>query len=80
MVIVLFGTQMREDADLADYETRSARMDEVVRQIPGFMSVKSYTAADGDAVVIARFASEEALDLWRFHPEHGEAQRQGREE
>jgi len=80
MVIVLFGTEMREDADLEDYEARSARMDDLVRQMPGFISVKSYTAADGDEVVIARFASEEALDAWRFHPEHVATQRKGREE
>jgi heme-degrading monooxygenase HmoA len=80
MVIVLFGTEMREDADLADYAARSARMDALVRQMPGFISVKSYTAADGDEVVIVRFASEEALDAWRFHPEHVEAQRKGRAE
>ena len=80
MVIVLFGTEMRHDADLEDYEARSARMDELVRQMPGFISVKSYMAADGDAVVIARFASEEALDAWRLHPEHVLSQRKGRED
>ncbi|HEY1388092.1 MAG TPA: antibiotic biosynthesis monooxygenase [Ktedonobacterales bacterium] len=80
MVIVLFETMLREDADLDDYETRSERMNELVRQMPGCVSVKRYTAADGDEVVIARFASEEALDTWRLQPEHVETQRQGREE
>jgi len=36
MAIDLFGTQMREDADRADYEARSTRMNDVARQIPGF--------------------------------------------
>jgi heme-degrading monooxygenase HmoA len=80
MVIVLFGTEMREDADLVDYEARSKRMNDLVRQMPGFISVKGYTASDGDEVVIARFASEQALDAWRFHPEHVATQRKGREE
>ena len=80
MVIVLFGTELRKDADLDDYEARSERMNALVQQMPGFISVKGYTAADGDEVVIARFASEEALDAWRSNPEHMETQRKGREE
>jgi heme-degrading monooxygenase HmoA len=80
MVIVLFGTQMREGADLAEHEARSQRMNELARQMPGFISVKGYAAPDGDEVVIARFESKEALDAWRFHPEHVATQRKGREE
>lgn len=79
MIVVLFGTQLRPDIDRAEYEARNERMDEIVRQMPGFISVKAYTAEDGDRVVIARFESEAALDAWRSHPEHLEAQRMGRE-
>jgi heme-degrading monooxygenase HmoA len=71
---------MREGADLAEYEARSERMNELARQMPGFISVKGYAAPDGDEVVIAPFESEEALDAWRFHPEHVATQRKGREE
>jgi heme-degrading monooxygenase HmoA len=79
MIVVLFGARMRADADLAEYRARSRRMDELVRQIPGFISVTSYTSEDGDEVTIARFESHAALDAWRFHPEHVESQRMGRE-
>lgn len=80
MVIVVLGTELRKGADVADYVARSERMDELVRQIPGFISVKNYTAADGEEITLARFASEEALDAWRFQPEHVVAQRKGRED
>lgn len=80
MVIVILGTEMRADADVANYKARSARMDELVRQVPGFISAKNYTAADGEEITVARFASEEALDAWRTHPEHVIAQRAGRED
>jgi heme-degrading monooxygenase HmoA len=80
MVIVVLGTELRKGADVADYVARSERMDELVRQIPGFISVKSYTADDGEEITIARFESEEALDAWRFQPEHVVAQRKGRED
>ncbi|HEY7780691.1 MAG TPA: antibiotic biosynthesis monooxygenase [Ktedonobacterales bacterium] len=79
MVVALFGTVLRADVDLAEYRARNERMEELVRRMPGFISVKAYTADDGDRVVIARFESEEALDAWRSLPEHVEAQRLGRE-
>jgi heme-degrading monooxygenase HmoA len=78
MVIVLCGTELRADADLEEYQARSRRMNELVRKIPDFISVKCYTADDGDEVTIARFESEEALDAWRFQPEHVETQRRAR--
>ena len=79
MVVVLFGTKMRDDADLEDYSQHSRRMNELVRQIPGFLSIQVFVAEDGEEVAVARFESEEALDAWRFQPEHVETQRRARE-
>jgi len=79
MVVVLFGTKMRRDADLDEYSHRSKRMNELVKEIPGFISIKGYVGEDGDEVSIARFESEEALDAWRFQPEHVKTQRRARE-
>jgi heme-degrading monooxygenase HmoA len=79
MVVVLFGTKMRDDADLDEYRQRSRRMNELVREIPGFISIKGFVAEDGDQVSIARFESEEALDLWRYQAEHVDTQRRARE-
>jgi heme-degrading monooxygenase HmoA len=79
MVVVLFGTTMRDDADLDEYRRRSSRMNELVRRIPGFMSIKGFKSEDGEEVAIARFESEAALDAWRFQPEHVETQRRARE-
>ena len=79
MVIVLLRITMRADADLAAYEALGGRMDELVRAMPGFVSVNYYTAADGDAFSLVTFESAEALAVWRDLPEHVEAQRQGRQ-
>jgi heme-degrading monooxygenase HmoA len=79
MVVVLFGTRTRREADLEEYSRRSKRMNELVREIPGFISIKGFVSEDGDEVAIARFESEQALDAWRFHPEHVETQRRARE-
>jgi heme-degrading monooxygenase HmoA len=78
-VIVLFGRKMREDADLEDYEATNSRMNELVAQVPGFISIKYYTGLDGEQFAMVRFESEEALREWRTHPEHRQAQRKGRE-
>ena len=53
-------------------------MRDLVATVPGFISYNSYQAEDGEAVAIARFDSEEALDTWRSHPEHQDAQDKGR--
>jgi heme-degrading monooxygenase HmoA len=80
MMVLLFKSQLRADIDADDYWATRARMMDLVRQIPGFLSYKTYTAQDGDTVAIAKFASPEALEAWRTHPEHVAAQRWGREE
>jgi heme-degrading monooxygenase HmoA len=78
MVIVLIRTQVRGDADRAEYERLGARMDELVRQIPGFVSAKDYAADDGERISMVSFSSHEALARWRNHPEHLEAQQAGK--
>ncbi len=78
MIGVIFSTKMRVDADLEEYNRWGERMYELVQQIPGFVSVTSYSDPDGGEVTIARFASEEALAAWRTHPEHLLAQQLGR--
>ena len=79
MVVVLFGTKMRDDVNLDEYRQRSRRMNELVKQIPGFISIKGFVAEDGDEVSIARFENEESLEAWRFQPEHVDTQRRARE-
>lgn len=78
MIVVIFRTKLRADADLEEYRRWAKRMFELVQQNPGFISMTSATDADGAGVTIERFASEEALEAWRTHPEHLRAQQLGR--
>jgi heme-degrading monooxygenase HmoA len=80
MVIVVIRTQLRADADVTAYETAGARMDELVRAMPGFVSAKDFASDDGDHISLVTFDSLEALAAWRNQPEHLEVQRRGREE
>jgi heme-degrading monooxygenase HmoA len=65
MVLTVFGVTWKEGADLHRELALSQRMAEVVSRRPGFISYKSYTAADGDTIGIIRFDSRQALKAWR---------------
>ncbi len=77
MIVTVFRSRLRDGAREA-YGPVAARMDELVRTMPGYVSHKGFAAEDGERVTIVEFESEEAVRAWRMHPEHREAQRNGR--
>lgn len=79
-VIVVGDLKLREDAALDEYGRLVQRMYDIVSRLPGFLSVKSFKAEDGEELTIFRFASEQALEAWRTHPEHVETMKRGRAE
>jgi heme-degrading monooxygenase HmoA len=79
-VVVVGDLKLRDDADTDAYGQLGGRMYEIVSKIPGFLSVKSFKAGDGEEITIFRFASEEALEAWRTHPEHVETMKRGHAE
>jgi heme-degrading monooxygenase HmoA len=52
-------------------------MSELVELMPGFISAKTYEAADGERVTIVVFEDQASHAAWREHPEHRQAQRIG---
>jgi len=78
MVITIFRSRLRPDNQEA-YQHTADRMHELAQTMPGFVSIKTFTATDGERVSIVEFESEETHNAWRRHPEHQEAQRMGRE-
>ena len=79
-VVVIFKTHVRDGADKAEYERASCRMHELVKGIPGFISIKGFTSQDGEEINIVRFKNETALEAWRTQPEHRRTQDRGRRE
>jgi len=79
-VIVIGNLNLRDGADVDEYDRLGTRMYEIVSRLPGFQSVKSYKADDGSEITLFRFASEEALEAWRTHPEHVETMKRGHTE
>ena len=78
MIVVLFSGTDRPDVDVDEQGRTSARMQEIVASIPGFISYNYYESESGDGVIVARFDSLDALEAWRTHPAHLEAQEKDR--
>jgi heme-degrading monooxygenase HmoA len=79
-VVVIGDLKLRGGAPVEDYDRLGERMYDIVSRLPGFLSVKSFKAADGEELSVFRFASEEALEAWRTHPEHVETMKRGHAE
>ena len=79
-VIVVGYLKVREGADLDEYGRLGGRMYDIVSKMPGFLSVQSFKTDEGEEIAIFRFASEEALEAWRTHPEHVETMKRGHAE
>jgi heme-degrading monooxygenase HmoA len=78
IVVVVFRITLRPDLDVDDYTAVGERMVELVSQMPGFVGM-DYAEVEGGELLVVRFESHEALAAWRNHPEHLEAQQDGRE-
>jgi heme-degrading monooxygenase HmoA len=79
-VVVIGELKLRADARLEEHDRLGARMYGIVSQLPGFLSVKAFKADDGEELTVFHFASEEALEVWRTHPEHVATMKRGHAE
>ncbi|QOZ50985.1 antibiotic biosynthesis monooxygenase [Bradyrhizobium sp. CCBAU 53338] len=79
-VVVIGSLNLRDGVQIEEYDRLGERMYNIVSSLPGFLSVKSFKADDGEELTVFRFASEEALEAWRTHPEHVEAMKRGHAE
>jgi heme-degrading monooxygenase HmoA len=77
MIVVVFRSRLTPEAG-EDYETTAARMDELAVKMPGYVAHKEFAAEDGERLTLVEFESEAAIAAWHSHPEHVDAQRQGR--
>lgn len=77
MVLTVFRSRVKPELR-EEYVKWVARMSELARQMPGYISHKGFAAEDGERVTIVEFESEEAQRAWAMHPEHVEAKKKGR--
>ncbi len=78
MYVTIFRNRKRADMDAAAYSADAGRMEALASQVPGFLSIKSFHADDGEVVTISEWESEAAAKEWGRHPEHMAVQAKGR--
>ncbi|MFE2558709.1 antibiotic biosynthesis monooxygenase family protein [Streptomyces sp. NPDC059352] len=71
-------TSVRPEAPEGYGET-SSRMQEIVKEIPGFLGYESARSPGGIGITVAYFRDLESLDSWRLDTEHQAAKAYGRE-
>src|SRR5262245_6088294 len=79
MVVTVFRSRIRPEA-VEEYVRWAARMADLARKMPGYVSHKGFVAEDGERVTIVEFESEDAQRGWATHPEHLQAQGKGRKD
>ena len=79
MVITVFRSRVKLEAQ-GEYAQWAARMSELARSMPGYLSHKGFVADDGEKLTLVEFCSEEALQAWTLHPEHLAAKKKGRQD
>jgi heme-degrading monooxygenase HmoA len=78
MVLVVFRSRLLAE-HAPEFHALAERMLSLAREMPGFVSYRSYLSEDGERASLIEFESAEHLHAWRTHPEHAEAMRIGRE-
>jgi heme-degrading monooxygenase HmoA len=77
MVITIFRSRLRPEHQ-EQYSQWAAQMHDLAVTMPGFISIKTFSAEDGERVSIVEFESEEAVRHWREQVDHRQAQELGR--
>ncbi len=73
-------TSVRREGGVGEYGEAAARMDELVKEVPGFLGYESARTPGGLGITVGYFRDEEAIGVWQRNAEHRAVQQQGREE
>lgn len=74
---VIFTSHKQNDDG---YGETSARMLELGKSQRGFLGIESARGADGVGITVSYWSDLDAIQEWKAHAEHREAQRRGKAE
>ena len=77
---VIFTNQRNDDDRDEAYSLAAARMQELAADVPGYLGIESVRNEGGFGITVSYWATEEAIDDWRNHPEHLDTQARGRQD
>jgi heme-degrading monooxygenase HmoA len=66
--------------DQSGYSETNARMEDLVKDVPGFLGMDHAQTPGGLGITVGYFRDADALEQWRSNPEHRAAQKRGRAE
>ncbi|MEU5633165.1 antibiotic biosynthesis monooxygenase family protein [Streptomyces rishiriensis] len=66
--------------DQSGYSETNARMEDLVKEVPGFLGMDHAQTPGGLGITVAYFRDADALTQWRSDAEHRAAQNRGRAE
>jgi heme-degrading monooxygenase HmoA len=72
-------TSVRADSP-EDYGETAQRMEELVKEVPGFLGYESAKTPGGLGITVGYFRDEQAIATWQQNLRHQAAQRRGRAE
>ncbi|MFJ4893764.1 antibiotic biosynthesis monooxygenase family protein [Streptomyces sp. NPDC088788] len=76
--VAVFSTVRAQDQ--SGYSETNVRMEELVKNIPGYLGMDHAQTPGGLGITVGYFRDAEALTEWRSHAEHRAAQKRGRAE
>lgn len=80
MIVIVFRSRLKPDAAETGYSDMAAEMYSRAHDVPGFISIKSFQAEDGERLSLVYWKDAETLALWRNDERHRVAQSKGREQ
>ncbi|NVK30843.1 MAG: antibiotic biosynthesis monooxygenase [Gammaproteobacteria bacterium] len=78
MIITVFRNRLNPD-NIEQYYDWAGRMSELAKTMPGYISHKSFEAADTERVTIVEFEDLASTRAWGSHPEHQKAMALGKQ-
>ena len=75
---VIFSSAV--NGEHAEYAITADRMEELARDMPGYLGIESARGADGFGITVSYWRDEASIAAWRRQGEHVLAQERGRRE
>jgi heme-degrading monooxygenase HmoA len=74
----IFRNYKRKDMDHQAYAADAARMEMLAHQQKGFIAIRRYTSADGEALSVSEWETEDDANAWARNAEHAAVQGRAR--
>jgi heme-degrading monooxygenase HmoA len=80
MIVIVFRSRLKPDAVETGYSDMAQEMFARAQDAPGFISIKSFAADDGERMSLVYWKDAETLAGWRNDERHRIAQNKGRDQ